>query len=347
MNRLLVALMLFGCVDLDFHSFASPPPTQTVDLSPSWRVGNRWEVEYTLTKEDYQGEKRNKSGTSRTPLQIEVVEVLPDGFVLNWTQGKTALIGDVPPEAKNPLTVRLLEMMNGLTLRLRTDENASVLALLNSDEVRAKFQGAFDELIEWARAQGASPADIEQLRASLGPIFGLGKELSDTVFFKEPSLLFAVCGMQLRVGEVAEFENLVAHPLLSAPLPAVTTVRLIGVDPQLARATVEWKNAIDTNVLNRKLIELLNRSAVTSAEASAQQAANFVTLDTGVYLVDARLGWPLEVTVDRQSTSGDVRRTEHHSFKTLTTKQQGSSPGTAPSTPDASSPPISKERPRL
>lgn len=282
----------------------------TIDLTPRWKVGDTRKFSYRKEKLR-SGAPANKS---RTPVEIEVLEKLGDGYVLRWRYGRTE-IEDVPPGSSD-LVVRLANLAEGLTLRIKTNSTGQPIDLVNADAVAKFYAKAIGELREWMMSRKVPQSAVEQLMRGIEPMMSVdGVKL---MALQDASILFYACGRSLAPGEAMLFEASLPNIFGGEPFPSRGEF-VIKEAPKGPTTLVEWRQTVDpeksATILRKALTDLLKSEG---KELPLDQALGKIEIENrGRLLIEIESGWPRSVVVTRKIVVPDVQQSETLVFESL------------------------------
>lgn len=284
-----------------------------VEIRPRLRVGDRLQLNLVKAREDWQGAARLKANESTTPVDIEFVEQLADGWRCRWTYGKVDL-SKVEGAAPDEITQRIAGLVDGLHLDLKLDGDGAFAGVVDEEAALERLDKCFDELEELLLAKaGADEADrarvaaiIEQLRPLLrGPAL-LASSL------REPQFYFVLGAGEFEFGVAQEFEIQLPSPLTSTALPARRTVELVELRRDGAEALISWKQRIDAQALATELFERAKAQARQAGERepTQEELVSMDVRDDALLYVDLASGLPARVEFARTIVTGERRRVD-------------------------------------
>lgn len=318
MRTLLVALIAsplgFSFAAAASLSQATSPAaaqTRSIEIQPRLRVGERLQLNLVKSREDWQGAARLKSNESTTPVEVECVEQLADGWRCRWTYGRVEL-PTVDGAEPDEITRRIAGLVEGLQLDLRLDVHGAFAGVADEAKTVEQLDRRFDSLAALLLEKaGVAPADrsraeavIEQLRPLLrGPAL-LASSL------REPQFFYVLGAGDFEFGVAQEFETHLASPISSAVLPARRTIELVELRRDGAEALVSWKQRIDAQALAAELLERAKAQAREAGEREPTQD-ELLTMDVrddALLYIDLASGLPTRVEFARTIVTGDRRR---------------------------------------
>jgi hypothetical protein len=275
----------------------------SLELKPTWIKGDTRQIEIVKqrTKTDQSGTKTDES--SRTDVEITVLDAGTDGYVLRWKFGETTF--DNPALASDPMVSHLAALNNGLSVEYETDQTGSFLQLRNWQEVKAQMENALNLISEQMEKSGISGEVITPLREQIQTMFST-KEQVEAFALREVQLYHLPFGITYQSGHPIEYENLVPYAF-GDPFPAHATFVLEEYDSVAAHAVIRWSQAVDPEEGRRILLNTLTELARQGGAAPPKEQdlpAPFSIEDANTYVVDTSAGWILSLEYSRTTAIG-------------------------------------------
>lgn len=293
----------------------APVETRELSLSQHWAVGDAYTLELTKTRKRSQGGREGKELGTVTPVEVLVHADHEDGYSVRWTMGESKFIGMNPEQAG--FAADLLNMFQGVAFDMRTDEFGTPNALINEDQVREHVYELFDKIEELALADGAPPAQLKQM---LDPARGMleGEMLGMSVL-REPSLYYFACGMQLEVGKVLEFEELLPNPFGGDAFPGSSQLLLESLDTEQNRAVLIHRLELDPEETSRIMLETFTRMAkqMGGPVPKAEDLPEFEITDESEYDIDLVTGLPRSMSHTRTATTAGTTQVDRVAVRVL------------------------------
>ena len=288
-----------------------------VEWHPRWNVGDQFTVE--LVKERTtapQGKAGSNKG--RVLLDMAILEKGEDFYIVQCTYGKYELEGT---QKNNPLVAKMMNISEGLRLRIKTDEDGTPQKLINIDEIVEKSKKAIDLIEEFLKENKLPQAMIDQ---TLSPARAMYKEPEtvERTMLNEMTLFFLFCGTSLEPGNPVEFDESLPNPFPGEPLPGKGSILLKDFDKQTGIATVEYRLSVDKEkaapILFAAMKKMMPQASIPTNEEMPQLDFSDITF----YRIDTKRGWVLSVEHSRDiKTNGQSQRVQSLSFKTLKDKR--------------------------
>ena len=259
-------------------------------LQPRWKEGEKRRFELVKSRRKSGVGAAKLDGTSRTDLEIEVLEVLPDGFTVAWTLGETTF--DDPAHAKEPLVQAITGMTKGLRTVLELDAQASIRGVRNWTDLRDTCSRFLERFATEMKAKGVDPAVLQGVQAQVAPLFS-SKDGIKQLLTRDAQLFYAVVGLELDRGEPHEYEDKLPNPFGGEAFPSKGRFELEDVDEQGGLAKVTWTQTMDPAATGRileKTIRDLAKSVGKNAPAG-QQLKKLDIQDRGKFTVEVSTGW--------------------------------------------------------
>src|SRR5262245_16916694 len=158
-----------------------------VDVRPVWQAGESHRYERVKSRRRIQPGKPDGKLVVRARIDVQVVEAMPRGFLLSWTEGKPRF--DDPAHAAtatDPIAKATLEMVAGLRILLEVDgKDASIGGVPNWPEIQKKLRTWGDAT---ARELGKQPAvprvAIAQMQEQILQMSGTREQVEKTASFQ-------------------------------------------------------------------------------------------------------------------------------------------------------------------
>ena len=283
---------------------------EEIEWNPKWNVGDQFIVE--LVKERTTGKSAAQKG--RVRLDMSVQEKGKDFYILHCTYGKFELEGS---QKNNPLLAKMMNLSEGLCLKMKTDEDGMPKELINIDEIIEKSEKAIDLLEEFLKENKLPQTMIDQ---TIGPIRTIYKkpESVQVAMLNEISLFFLFCGAKLEPEHASEFDESLSNPFQGEALPGKGTILLKEFDKRSGVAVVEYRLTIDKEKAAPILFASMKKMMPQAPEPTKEEIPELDIADKTLYRIDTKKGWPLSVEHSRDiKSNGQSGRIQSLSFKTL------------------------------
>ena len=288
---------------------------EEIEWKPRWNAGDRFTVE--LVKERKDGNAVANKG--RVLLDMLIQEKGRDFYILHCTYGKFELDGILDEvQNNNPLVAKMMNLSEGLCLKIKTDEDGMPQELINIGEIVEQSEKALDLLENFLKESKTPEVLSDQFFASMREIYKK-PELVQRTFLGEITLFFLFCGATLELGNVLEFDDLLPNPFQGEALPGKGTILLKEFDKQTGIAVVEYRLTIDTKKALPILFESMKKMFPQSAPVPTEEEMPQLDLsDRTLYKIDTKQGWALSVEHSRAiKLNGQTMRVQSLSFTTI------------------------------
>lgn len=305
---------------LPLQDTEAPAATEKHNLSPHWSVGDSYRLELTKTRKRSQGGREGQEMGTVTPVEVLVHAEHEAGYSMRWTMGESEFIGMDPERAG--LAAELVNMFQGVVLDMRTDEFGTPNALINEDDVRGHVEQLFDKIEELALAEGAPPAQLEQM---LGPARSmLEGEMLDRSVLREPALYYFACGMHLEVGQLLEFEELLPNPFGGDPFPGNSQLLLESWDVEQNRAVLIHRLELDPEETSRVMLETFTQLAkkMGGPAPEAEDLPEFEIVDESEYDIDLATGLPRSMSHVRTASTAGTTQVDRIAIRVLPASEE-------------------------
>lgn len=295
----------------------SPPSTmepKPVPLPHDWRVGTRYHVEHTRTREAFRDGTEPVTSFTTTPVDVEVVARRSDGYTVRWTYGKPN--AGTPAGVSAALSEAVVGLVNGLVTDMTTDATGSIVGLADPAAVERHFADASRRAIASLRASGGATDD--QLNAIVATTSRMKGEALSAAYLPAPKAFYMPSGAALVPGVRRTYEDRLPNPFGGDPLPSIASLELRDVKPDTRRATIEWRHTIDPARAGPILEASIRAFAKKSGqELPAGAALSFDAIeDAATYVYDLDTGVPISVVTTRSTSMAGTRQIETNRFTT-------------------------------
>jgi hypothetical protein len=296
--------MLLALVLPLLQSAAKP---EAVALPHDWKTGTRYHVELTKSREDYQGETLSKMSSTRTPIDVEVLERRESGYTLRWTFGRPDPAPD--EDMTQALANQIAALVEGLKMDLETDALGSVTKLVDPSAMEAHFEAGTQKLFAKLQAAHASEQDLEAVRAAATGLKGAGFRGG---YLQLASRFYLPSGATLVPGQKQTYEDRLPNPFGGDPLPARASLELHDVRRDLGEAVVDWRLSLDPAKAGPVLEASIRAFArKTGQELPSEASLTFDAIeDAATYVYDLATGIPRSVVTTRTTVMAGTRRVD-------------------------------------
>ncbi len=277
-----------------------------VELPHDWKPGTSYHVELTKIREDLEEGKLVARHSSRSPIDVEVLQRRQDGYTLRWTHGRPETQTDV--RISGALVDRISGLVEGLRVDVLADASGSVTGPADVAAMERHFDLAGRALLEEIRGKNAlDSAQLETLTRSLSELKGASLVTS---YLQAPRLFYLPSGSSLTVGERREYEDVLPNPFGGDPLPSRASLTLTRLDPVAHEAVVDWRQVIDPDragpILEASIRAFVKR---TGQELPQEASLTFDAIeDAATWVYDVTTGIPKSVVMTRATSMAGRRR---------------------------------------
>jgi hypothetical protein len=282
-----------------------------VDLAPRWQAGSHMSYELAKTRTK-QGSSRDLSATSRTDVQIEVIQATDEDFLVRATFGETRYEDEKTQSA--PLVRQLANLMKGLDVEMVVDREGAVQRIRNWADIHTHTSKLIQVLTEFLKQSGAPAAMVEQLSARLKQTFSTEDSIR-TAVMRELNLLFLPLGKTYSETAPVHYASDVPALFGAGTLKSKGSYELTSLDADRGLATIRWTQSVDPQDL-AKHTEAVAGTLKSAPAPSNAQVPTMTLNDTAEFVVDLHSGWPVSIAHTRRVESGAASQTETTVFKT-------------------------------
>jgi hypothetical protein len=290
--------------------FAPPPQStasgltnvataETLEVLPRWKKGEVLYFQRVASRQKGYADKVTFESTCRTNLQIEVVDIENDMFVLAWTWGETKF--DDPRQAANPLVQNAINLAKGCPIVLVLDSQAGIREVRNWKEQQDLAMKALNLFTNELKANGIERAAIDAIRAQVAAMF-VTKQAVELFCTREPQIFFMALGMEFRGQMPLQFEDKLPNPLGGEPIPSRSRLVLKELDKKQGLAKVTWNQTASTDIARLVEKPVKQMAQRLGKNLPDEGIPNFpVTLeDSAEFSFELSSGWPQSLTHKRR-----------------------------------------------
>jgi hypothetical protein len=286
----------------------SPAEAKALELKPKWKRGDaaRFDMVKTVTRES--DGKVTRKVTTRTPVEVEVLDTDEDGSIVRWTQGSTVF--DDPKFDDDPAIRAFNAILKGLDVDLDLNASGGFTGLRNWKDLRGTGHKVQDAVLAQMAKAGTSKATVELIRKETDKYFAT-KESIETAFGRLPVLVVLPYGREYEAGKTAEYETELPNVLGGdEPFPAKGEYTLKAVDKDANTATLVFKLAPDPNEMNKVLRKWVDDVAKKAGKPAPKELPELALNDAIEYEFDLAGGWIKTVTHTRTAKQTAYTQTE-------------------------------------
>jgi len=276
-------------------------------LKPAFEAGDAFALMMSKTRERVEGGNVVFRGRTETPVDVTVVRAGPEGWLIDWTFGRTRLVE--PPNLPPPPDAALFD---GVTLRLRLDASGRPRSVENYPEVRQRIEDAIAAVLAPIGDPAARGRAAALLRESLG-----SQQQVESHVLADIGQYFLPYSAPLDAAEPRQREVELPSPAGSQPLRAIDRFTAMRLDAPGEERIVEvqWTQTMDPAELARLARDLEQRlrdRAIMQPGASQPQVPRDLEAQVqGRFEVPLEgLGVPRLAEIRRRSGGGGVTITD-------------------------------------
>jgi hypothetical protein len=301
LQLILRAALIFGIGLLALPTVASAADN-SLELLPRWKKGEKLRFELIKSRQKAQGDKVTLKSTARTDVEIEVLSASKDAFTLAWTYGETRL--DDPSQAKNPLTQKMANLLNGYRIVLKLDSQAGIQGVQNWQELKQRSTKLLEALSAELQAAGLDAATVAKVQAEAQSMFS-SKQQIEQLGTRDAQLFFMPLGIEFEGNKPVELDDKLPNPFGGEPFPSRVRFALTAADKGLAKIT--WGQTVAPEearrIMEKTLKERAERSGKPPSDADLLQA--FIIEDAAEFSVEISSGWIQTFTHKRVIKTGE------------------------------------------
>jgi hypothetical protein len=272
---------------------------QDVEIVPRWKTGDRIKLEYLRTRHD--SRRPQNDGTSKTPVDIEILKVDGKGSVIRWKNGPTQMpAGMTVPAELQPLLAKAAE----LELEIQLDPTGEFRSIINTKQVTDLMSQMLAQLL---KEMDSDPNKIAAIRQILNPEVLLASASNDAKTY------FGIYGAALKPKEKVKVRIDQPFPINPATvLPSDFELELVAVEGDLAK--FKSSTRFEPKGLESAMAELFTKAGVKVEDLPKMPA---LTLnDEGEYQYDIKTGVMTSVVADRRTElPGSLSRRDRKEFR--------------------------------
>lgn len=140
-----------------------------------------------------------------------------------------------------------------------------------------------------------------------------------TSVLKDPQIFYFACGMQLTLGELQEFDELLPNPFGGEPFPGSSQLLLESVDEAANRAVVIHRLQLDPEEARRVMLETFIKLAADTGSPTprASDLPDFSIVDESEYDLDLVTNLPRSLTHVRTVSAAGSSQIDRLAFRIL------------------------------
>lgn len=305
----LALLVVFGC------SGKPEKPADAVELLPRWNKGDKRVYDFVKSTERTQGGSQGKKSNSQSELEIEVLEVHPDGYTLAWTTRPRKI--DVPNKIDPALADDVHRFAKDLRIVLRMGSDGNVQRVENWQEIQSYLIGQMEQADAVAEKAGQSAEQRDKMRSQLSRQFGTEAQVT-AMAAREPTLFFAVLGKTFSASTPLRYKDSLPNPLGGEPIPTLASYAVVSQDAETKKTTVQWQQVTDPEAMYRSVEKSMRDAAERLKKPLPSDYAfpkNSVMKDEADFVVDDPTGWIDSLVQTRTISIGPELKVDNISIR--------------------------------
>ena len=247
-------------------SLRHAPTEKIANLPYRPAVGSRWigtiEVRETQTKNS----QIIESTVVRERGEYRIARKLDKGYHINYTINHGSFEGNTPLTG---LMAPLIESMKGQSLTFETDEAGIPVRIPDVAKLKAVMIKAID-IVAQSKPEFASVPQMKQFIEGLRAQYeGATEETGVTLFLAELLNYSTVQGLtNMPIGQEQSYDDEVVNPIIGAKMRAKGSFKIAAVDKATGLATIEWRQTILPEDLNKATLEFVKRILPNAEQGS-------------------------------------------------------------------------------
>jgi hypothetical protein len=279
---------------------AEKADSNEISLIPMWEKGEKRAYQVIKTREQ---NKSPEKSTSRTTVEIQVLEENDSGYKMQWKWGKVTF--DDAVQASNPIVQKFAKLQEGLTIKFRIDEAARIEEVENWEELRDYLLKGLDIIKDECRA--IMPEDeLLKMTNQMRSMF-TSKDQIRIFCIGDIQLYMAAIGQELDPSKPFEYEDKIANPFGGEPLPTKGKFFLKAGDEKSGNVVVIWEQVFDSDKALKAIAEGMGKMTPEPENARREmlsQLKDFSIEDRGEYLINEYSGWIEKMSHTRTTKTG-------------------------------------------
>lgn len=287
----------------------------TVDVRPHWSQGQEMHYLLEQTRQRSNGGHTVVNVQARTPVDLAVLQVSQDGYVLRVRYGQT-LINPADAPGVN-LMQRMSDLMRGVDVEVDVDPNGRIVDVRNWQQVQHAGLVAMQVMRDDLLQQGVDAPMLNKIMSLADSLFADEAHIRANAT-QDLQLLLAPLGRTYRLGQVMPYATRLPSPMGGEPIAAQASFVMTAFNEATGIAQVSWTQAAQTDALARSLaqgMQAMSASLGRSAPDEASPPAASMN-DQAQFTVNARSGWPVAFTHTRTVLIGTSTQVDTHSVST-------------------------------
>ena len=272
---------------------------QDVEVVPRWKQGDVIRLEYSRTKEDSRRPQNN--GTSKTPVEVEILSVDAKGSTVRWRNGPT----EFPAGMSIPENIlKLQDKVMSMAVEIQLNPAGEFQFVINEKQVSEQMSTLLDAVLKDMGNDQNLQAMVKQL---LNPAALLAAASNDAKTY------FGMYGVALKPKEKVTANLEQPFPLNpGTTLPAVFEVELLGVEGKVAK--LRSSTRFDEVGVATAMADLFAKAGVKPEEAGKMPKVELK--DEGHFEYELETGLMRVVVAERRTEMpGALTRRDRKEFR--------------------------------
>lgn len=319
-TRQLLALFVLIC--LAPSAFAQEAKPQKLDMTPTWKKGDRIFLRRVKEKFSVVQGKLVPQSKGVAVVIIEVLEKTDKGSKISWTsQGKSAEAARNPnsPDV-NPIMQKLLALTQNARVIFSTDALGRPQKLENSEEIIKFYTDVSTKLEAWMTTKKYPKEMIQGTLQNL--TLYTNPQTLPLVALRDP-LVYFMRFESITKGEPVVKDVSFPNPTDKTgenPFPAKSSVQLVQVEGDLDY--VEYKQTLDQKGANAILLKAMQEEAISMGQPlpTAKQVPAFFLQNIVRMRYNRKTGFPVDMSNVQTNVAGPNGQVSTVGFQMLETK---------------------------
>jgi hypothetical protein len=269
-------------------SLGSTKTANVVDLSYKPAVGSRWIAASEKRETKTRAGQLVESAVVRERGEYRITDKLAKGYRISYTLRDAGMEGNSP---FTRLATPLIDSMKGQSFTFETDDSGTPVRLLDVARAKEVALNAIDMMAQ-TKPELASVPQLKQFIEGLRAQYGAATPETGVALFLEELLHYSlVQGLtDMPIGQEQSYDDEVTNPLFGAKMRSRASFKIAAVDSASGLATIEWRQTILPEDMNKATLEFVKR-IVPNAEQDSKQFLDAMAqlkidhLDTATYKI--------------------------------------------------------------
>ncbi len=303
MKTLLFLLLIF----LNFSSFSQNRLTdKTATCIAFWNNKEQKVYKIVHSKERYSLGKLKSKSEVDYEAHVKIIDSTADGFIIEWKYKNFKA-----SKVEDSITGSMNEIMEGLTIKYKTDDVGAFSELLNWEEVR---DYAFNSIDKIAREKPIGMA-FNNAFTQTKNMFKT-KENIEAVLIKEIQLLHTAYGVEFNLkGDVVETEL----PNVSGgkPFPAKIIIKLNEINLKENYCKVSVNQTIDKGKAGPIILDFIKKMTLADSQKNIMKSKSIERMEISdineiTYAISN--GWIVKLFYQRTADILNTKQIEEYKF---------------------------------